>query len=216
MATPSRSVVSIGRGHTFPLGQSEQSSSGNHYRPGRSPQAIPRGGFGRAWGCPHPSRCYDRAHQHCRRWSGSTGGRERFGILATRWSMWRDRAFLTLSAQRSNCSVMDETSTARQPRYFFSAPCANRRAIRLQRVCRHPRHSAPTPSSNECGSWPSVIRTSPDRRRRPHQYVARRSAPYRGVSPLPSQRQIGIWRGGYHWYSRWPRGYSRGARRAPA
>ena len=46
--------------------------------------------------------------------------------------------------------------------------------------------------------------------------VARRSAPYRGVSPLPSQRQIGIWRGGYHWYSRWPRGYSRGARRAPA
>ena len=45
--------------------------------------------------------------------------------------------------------------------------------------------------------------------------VARRSAPYRGVSPLPSQRQIGIWRGGYHWYSRWPRGYSRGARRAP-
>jgi hypothetical protein len=34
-------------------------------------------------GLPTPSRCSDRARQHCRRWSESTGERERFGILAT-------------------------------------------------------------------------------------------------------------------------------------
>ena len=104
-------------------------------------------GYGVAY-TPHGAQT---ERQHCRRWSESTGERERFGILATRWWTWRDRAFLTLSAQRSNCSVMGETSTARQPRYFFSAPCANRSDSRLQRACRSPSENAPRCAPTSAG-----------------------------------------------------------------